>query len=87
LDLQKRDWTIHANDPDLDTVLAIWVLLNHMRLSDADAEIRRKAMLWCALKAPSTLTDSGNAGNLCVSPQQQASVFAELSGYGATKSP
>src|SRR5574341_2446255 len=44
LDLQTRDWTICANDPDLDTVLAIWVLLNHMRLNDADPEIRRKVM-------------------------------------------
>jgi hypothetical protein len=44
LDLQTRDWTIYANDPDLDTVLAIWVLLNHMRLNDADPEIRRKLM-------------------------------------------
>lgn len=42
LDLQTRDWTIFANDPDLDTVLAIWVLLNHMRLNDTDPEIRRK---------------------------------------------
>ena len=44
LDLQGRDWTIHANDPDLDTVLAIWVLLNHLRLNDVDHEIRRKVM-------------------------------------------
>lgn len=44
LDLQRRDWTIYANDPDLDTVLAIWVLLNHVRLNDIDPEIRRKVM-------------------------------------------
>jgi len=44
LDLQGRDWTIYANDPDLDTVLAIWVLLNHLRLNDVDHEIRRKVM-------------------------------------------
>jgi hypothetical protein len=42
LDLQGRDWTIYANEPDLDTVLAIWVLLNHLRLNDADDEIRGK---------------------------------------------
>jgi len=44
LDLQGRDWTIYANDPDLDTVLAIWVLLNHLRLNDVDDEIRRKVI-------------------------------------------
>jgi hypothetical protein len=42
LDLQGRDWTIYANEPDLDTILAIWVLLNHLRLNDVDDEIRRK---------------------------------------------
>jgi hypothetical protein len=26
-DLREKPWTIHANDADLDTVLAIWVLL------------------------------------------------------------
>ncbi len=44
VDLQRRDWTVYANDPDLDTVLAIWVLLNHMRLNDADPEIRTQIM-------------------------------------------
>jgi hypothetical protein len=28
LDLREKPWTIHANDADLDLVLAIWVLLN-----------------------------------------------------------
>ena len=28
LDLRSRDWNIYANDPDLDAVLAIWLLLN-----------------------------------------------------------
>ncbi len=31
-DLQAREWTIHANEPDLDTLIAIWVLLNHRRI-------------------------------------------------------
>ena len=34
LDLRSRDWNIFANDPDLDTVLAIWLLLNHVRISE-----------------------------------------------------
>lgn len=37
LDLRRRDWTVYANDADLDTVLAIWVLLNHIRLNDSAA--------------------------------------------------
>ncbi len=34
LDLGKRDWVVLANDADLDTVLALWVLLNYNRLND-----------------------------------------------------
>jgi membrane protease YdiL (CAAX protease family) len=44
LDLRKRDWTVHANDADLDTVLAIWVLLNHLRLADDDSRTRAEIM-------------------------------------------
>lgn len=33
IDLKERPWVIYANEPDLDTVLAIWVLLNHIHLS------------------------------------------------------
>ena len=43
LDLSKRDWVVLANDADLDTVLALWVLLNHNRLSDR-SKIRAKIM-------------------------------------------
>jgi membrane protease YdiL (CAAX protease family) len=43
LDLRKRDWVVLANDADLDTLLAVWVLLNHLRLND-DSEVRAKVM-------------------------------------------
>ena len=43
LDLRKREWLVFANDADLDTVFAIWVLLNHVRLND-DAEARASVM-------------------------------------------
>ncbi len=33
MDLRGRDWKIYANEPDLDTILAIWLLLNHVRLN------------------------------------------------------
>ncbi len=32
LTLSEGDWTVYANDPDLDTVLALWCLLNYERL-------------------------------------------------------
>lgn len=32
LELDQGDWTVYANEPDLDTIFAIWVLLNHRRL-------------------------------------------------------
>jgi membrane protease YdiL (CAAX protease family) len=34
LDLSEGDWTVYANEPDLDTLLALWCLLNHARLRD-----------------------------------------------------
>ena len=44
LDLRRRDWTLYANDADLDTVLAIWVLLNHLRLVHENPELCAEAM-------------------------------------------
>lgn len=41
LDLRGREWTVYANEPDLDTVLAIWVLLNFMRINGDNPEVRR----------------------------------------------
>ena len=41
IELDHGDWTVLANEPDLDTVLAIWVLLNHrrvLRLGDASRD-------------------------------------------------
>lgn len=32
LGLRDREWKVYANEPDLDTILAIWLLFNHMRL-------------------------------------------------------
>lgn len=40
MDLRDRPWTIWANEPDLDTILAIWVLLNSMHLIDKESPIR-----------------------------------------------
>src|SRR4030095_1517855 len=43
LDLSKRDWLVLANDADLDTLLALWALLNHNRLNSR-SKIRAEIM-------------------------------------------
>ncbi|MGH7795579.1 MAG: CPBP family glutamic-type intramembrane protease [Candidatus Binatia bacterium] len=43
LDLRTRDWVVLANDGDLDTIFAVWVLLNHLRLS-ANSEVLARVM-------------------------------------------
>ncbi len=37
LDLRCREWKIYANDPDLDTILAVWLLLNHIRINEQES--------------------------------------------------
>ncbi len=44
LDLDDERWTVWANEPDFDTVLAIWLLLNHRRLDADDPALRRRMM-------------------------------------------
>jgi hypothetical protein len=44
LDLDGERWTVWANDPDLDTVLAIWLLLNHRRIGGEGSTARKKIM-------------------------------------------
>ncbi len=41
LDLRDREWKIYANEPDLDTILAIWIILNHQRINNREAIQRR----------------------------------------------
>ncbi len=36
MDLRGRDWRVFANEPDLDTVLAVWLILNHVRVQQKD---------------------------------------------------
>lgn len=42
LDLRGRDWKVFANEPDLDTVLAIWLLFNHVRVSGKQSDGLRR---------------------------------------------
>jgi hypothetical protein len=43
LDLREKPWTIHANDADLDIVLAIWVLLNGPHLEPGGSVLQAVA--------------------------------------------
>ncbi len=36
MDLRGRDWRVFANEPDLDTILAIWLIFNHVRIQQKD---------------------------------------------------
>ncbi len=40
LDLREKPWQVYANDPDLDVVLAVWLLCNSMHLQAQDSLIR-----------------------------------------------
>ncbi len=44
LDLTTGEWNLYANEPDLDTVMAIWLFLNHRRINDENPEIRQTLM-------------------------------------------
>jgi len=37
MDLRGREWSVFANEPDLDTILAIWLILNHLRIRNKDS--------------------------------------------------
>ncbi|MBW1891092.1 MAG: CPBP family intramembrane metalloprotease [Deltaproteobacteria bacterium] len=41
LDLRSREWSVFANEPDLDTILSIWLLLNHQRIQQKDSGHRK----------------------------------------------
>jgi hypothetical protein len=44
LDLRASDWTIYSNDPDLDVVIAIWLLLNHSRINADGSQVKQQIM-------------------------------------------
>lgn len=37
LNLRDREWKIYANEPDMDTILAVWIILNHQLINDKEA--------------------------------------------------
>lgn len=44
LPLGSGDWTIYVNDPDLDSVLAAWVLINHVELLAGERAVLERIM-------------------------------------------
>jgi len=51
VDLGGRPWTVHATQPDLDAVLAIWVLLNAARIQAMEPETRRRLVALVRLES------------------------------------
>jgi hypothetical protein len=37
MDLRGRDWRVLANEPDLDTILAVWLIFNHVRIQQKES--------------------------------------------------
>lgn len=66
VDLRKRDWTVFANDSDLDTILAIWILLNHLRLND-DERLRARILPLIRLEGTIDVHGLGYLDLLCMS--------------------
>jgi hypothetical protein len=67
VELDKGDWSIFANEPDLDTVLAIWLVLNHRRMSRLSDDA--KSALFPLLRLEGAIDAHGTA-------------FAEYCGIG-----
>jgi membrane protease YdiL (CAAX protease family) len=68
-DLRRRDWTVWANEPDMDTVLAIWVILNHHRLNGEDPRPREIVMPLLRLEGTIDVHGFGNLELAGLTPQ------------------
>jgi hypothetical protein len=44
LPLEEGEWHVYVNEPDLDALLAAWVLLNHAELRRSGSDLLRRAM-------------------------------------------
>ena len=44
LPLGEGQWTLYVNEPDLDALLAAWVLMNHVELRREEGRLMRRAM-------------------------------------------
>jgi hypothetical protein len=57
LDLRSREWSVFANEPDLDTIIAIWLLLNHQRIQQKDSG--RRQFLYALVRHEGTIDSHG----------------------------
>ena len=78
LQLRERDWRIHANEPDLDTVLAIWIILNHSRLNDEAGEIRSKILPLVRLEGVIDVHGLEMQELACLAPEKQDEASAQI---------
>ena len=78
LQLRKRDWRIHANEPDLDTILAIWIILNHSRLNDEAGEIRSKILPLVRLEGVIDVHGLEMQELACLAPTKQDEASAQI---------
>ena len=77
LDLRGGEWNLVGNDPDIDTVLAIWVLLNHVHLGAEDSPVRAKVTP--LLRLAGTIDAHGlEMLDLCGLPEPELSETMEL---------
>ena len=69
LELSEGDWTVYANEPDLDTVLAIWCLLNYERLPRLDE--RSRDILFPMIRLEGAIDANGTElARLCGLPER-----------------
>jgi hypothetical protein len=50
LPLEEGEWHIYVNEPDLDALLAAWILLNHADLRRKDGELLQRVMPFIRLE-------------------------------------
>ncbi|MFT5442199.1 MAG: hypothetical protein ACI8W3_001241 [Myxococcota bacterium] len=58
LEMDEGDWTLYANEPDLDTMFAIWVLLNFRRIPKLSS--RSKDVLLPLLRLEGAIDANGS---------------------------
>ncbi|MBW2422010.1 MAG: hypothetical protein JRH19_25975 [Deltaproteobacteria bacterium] len=67
IEFDEGDWTIYANEPDLDTIFAIWVLLNFRRVPTLSP--RSRDVLLPMLRYEGAIDSNGSeAGDYCGLP-------------------
>ena len=77
-DLQSRTWTLYANEPDLDTLLAIWVLFNHRRLRKESKRVQASLIPMLRLEGAIDVHGFELRHFAGLTPEDEAEVFGRL---------